>query len=134
MSDKNLFEQASTQLNLLIAAQRNMLLVAAFGLTLATFVKNFNYPFIREIIVVLFGYSIAVGIKSILDFNAYIEDVKAEDLGPDEKTLIDRWAGWVAFSYVLLIIIFFFLLIYLNMEFFKLYIPPPRKSSIRVDE
>jgi hypothetical protein len=133
MSDKNLFEQASTQLNLLISAQRNMLLVTAFSLTLATFVKNFNYPFIREIIVVLFAYSIAVGIKSILDFNAYIADVRREDLDIDENKLIDRWAQWAPFSYVLLSVIFAFLLIYLNMEFFKFYIPPPRASSIRTE-
>ena len=123
MADKNLFEQATTQVSFLLLAQRNMILIAAFSLTLATFRKSFNYPFISEIIVVLFAYAVGVGVKSIDDFNAFISDVKQEDLDNTEKDLLERWRQWVYFSYVLLSVIVIFLLIYLNMEYVKFYFP-----------
>lgn len=139
MSTNNLFSQASTQVNFLLLAQRNMILVTAFALTLATFIKNFNYPFVSEIIVILFSYSIAVGIKSALDFNAYIDDVFKENQGTgnngilddSDKNLLNRWYEWVYFTYTLISIISIFLLIYLNMEYLKIYIPQPRKPIVK---
>lgn len=120
MADKNLFNQASTQVNLLIGSQRNMILVTGFSLTISNFVKKFNYPFIDYIVVLLLCFSIAIGFKSINDFNAYLNDVREEDLDISERNLIDRWSEWVYFSYVLVSLIIIFLIIHLNMEFFKI--------------
>jgi hypothetical protein len=117
MATPGLFDQALTQVNLLLDAQRNIILISAFGLTLATFRKNFKYPLIKEMVGVLFAYAIAVGIKSILDFNAFIIKVKHEELNEDERDLIKRWGDWVIFSYILSGIIITFFCLYLYMEF-----------------
>lgn len=133
-----LFDQATAQVNFLLVAQRNMILVTAFALTLATFVKNFNYPFISQIIIILFLYSIAVGIKSATDFDTYVKDVITEsDVGEPldsyERKLLNRWYEWIYFTYTLIILISGLLLIYLNMEFFKIYIPGAREAIVNVN-
>ena len=116
-----LFDQASGQLNFLLLAQRNMLLISAFSLALATFKTNFNYPLMKYFVIVLFAYAIAVGVKSIDDFNAYIKDAKIDDpaLAPNEINLLNRYEDWVYFSYTLIAIIVIILLTFVQVEFFS---------------
>lgn len=118
----NLFEQASSQLNFLLLSQRNMLLVSAFSLALATFKTSFDYPLMKFLVVILFAYAIAIGAKSIEDFNAYIKDTRNEtspSLDDKEKGLLDRYEQWVYFTYTLLGIIIFILFTFVKIEFFN---------------
>ena len=116
-----LFEQASGQLNFLLLAQRNMILISAFSLALATFKGNFNYPLMRYFVIVLFAYAIAVGVKSIDDFNAYIKDTRNDTpaLDDNEKNLLNRYEDWVIFSYILIGIIVIIMLTFTQVEFFN---------------
>ena len=117
-----LFEQASGQLNSLLLAQRNMILISAFSLALATFKGNFNYPLMKYFVIVLFAYAIAVGAKSIVDFNAYIKDAREDEpaLAENELNLLNRYEEWVYFTYTLIAIIVIILLTFTQVEFFLL--------------
>jgi len=116
-----LFEQASGQLNFLLLAQRNMILISAFSLALATFKTDFNYPLMKYFVVILFAYAIAVGAKSIVDFNAYIKDAREDEpaLAENEINLLNRYEEWVYFTYALLVIIVIILLTFAQVEFFN---------------
>lgn len=116
----SLFEQSSGQLNFLLLCQRNMILISAFSLALATFKTDYRYPYAKYLVVVLFSYAIAVGVKSSLDYNVYINDAKNDSpaLSEDELNLLDRYEEWVYFTYVLIAIIAIILLTYTVMEFF----------------
>lgn len=105
-----LFSQASTQVNMLLLSQRNMVLVTAFAITLQTFSKNFKYIYIRYLSFLLFIFAIASGSKSVQDFNAYVEDV-LEDSNTQgaERDLIKRWSKWADYSYFMLAIVAFIL-------------------------
>jgi len=121
MSSTTLFDQASGQLNFLLLAQRNMILISAFSLALATFKTNFNYPLMKYFVIILFAYAIAVGAKSIDDFNAYIKDAKIDEpaLAANEINLLNRYEDWVYFSYTLIAIIVIILLTFVQVEFFS---------------
>ncbi len=114
-----LFDQASGQLNFLLLAQRNMILISAFSLALATFKTDFDYPLTKYFVIILFAYAIAVGVKSIDDFNAYIKDARVDEpaLAPNEISLLNRYEDWVYFTYVLLAIIVIILLTFTKIEF-----------------
>ena len=116
-----LFEQASGQLNFLLLAQRNMILISAFSLALATFKTEFNYPLMKYFVVILFSYAIAVGAKSIIDFNAYIKDARVDEptLDDNEINLLNRYEEWVYFTYALIAIIVIILLTFTQVEFFS---------------
>ena len=117
MSTNNLelYGQASSQVNMLLLSQRNMVLVSVFAITITTFAKQFKYNYIKYLSILLFIFAIASGAKSADDFNAYIEDVKADNIDPvnplnlDDRDLdlIERWRKWVYYSYFLLAIIAF---------------------------
>lgn len=116
-----LFEQASCQVNFLLLAQRNMILISAFSLSFAAFKNNFNYPLVRYFVVILFSYAIAVGVKSALDFKAYIKDAREDEptLAANEMDLLNRYEEWVYFTYTLLVIIIIILLTFIYVEFFN---------------
>ena len=117
----NLFDQATSQLNFLLLSQRNMILVSAFAVALAQFKKTFQYPFMKYLVIILFAYSIAIGAKSIDDFNVYIKETLEETtpvLDDNEKKLLNRYKEWVYFSYTLIGIIVFILLTFTQIEFF----------------
>ena len=119
-----LIDQATNQLNFLLLSQRNMILVSAFALTLATFKNNVGQKYIEYLVIILFSYAIAVGSKSIEDFNAYIKDAKQDNSAePKDLDLLDRWEKWVYFSYTLLGIIILILIFYADIAIFKYTIP-----------
>ena len=70
-----LFDQLTSQLNFLLLAQRQMILLGAFSVAIATFGHNiktskiFRKIYISYLVLVLLAYSIAIGVKSSLDFN-----------------------------------------------------------------
>ena len=104
-----LFEQLSTQLNFLLLSQRQMILVAAFSVAIATFATNIKKLDVAFISIMLLIYSLAVGITAAVDFNNYIEDVKNDTTnGPleeDELRLVNRSKKWVYFTYAQIAII-----------------------------
>lgn len=102
-----LFEQLSTQLNFLLMSQRQMILIAAFSVALATFSFNIKKLSIAYIAVLLLFYSLAVGITAAVDFTDYIKDVKNDNpkLEEDELRLVRRSEKWVYFTYVQISII-----------------------------
>lgn len=114
-----LFDQASSQLNFLLLSERNMILLSAFSLALASFRRSFNHPLLRYFIVFLFSYAIAVGIKSGLDFQEFIRDVKEENLNTNERKLIENYSSWIYFTYVLTGFVIFILLTFTQIEFFN---------------
>ena len=103
---QNLFEQLSTQLNFLLLAQRQMILVSAFAVSLIVFgTKSKGIP-LMFLSFLLFGYALAVGIKSSIEFREFIQDVRDDvPLQDDEKRLVDNSSTWVYFSYTLIGII-----------------------------
>ena len=121
---RDLFDQSSTQLNFLLLAQRNMILVFAFIITFISFSYDFQRRFLlRSIAFILLVYCFAIGTVSILDYNAFIEATKREatDKGFQEGLdLLDRWEKWQYFTYVLLILngflLIFFILFELNVS------------------
>ena len=74
--NQELFSQASTQVNMLLLSQRNMVLVSAFAITLQTFSSNFKYNYIKYLAILLFIFAISSGSKAVVDFNKYIDDVR----------------------------------------------------------
>ena len=118
-----LFEQLSSQLNFLLLAQRQMILVGAFAVAIATFGHNiktskiFRKVYITFLVLVLLAYSIAIGIKSALDFNGYIAEIldNKSSLHEDEIKMVNRSKTWVYFSYFLIAIV-----VSLNFIIFKM--------------
>ncbi len=117
-----LFEQLSSQLNFLLLAQRQMILVGAFAVAIATFGHNiktskiFRKVYITYLVLVLLAYSIAIGIKSALDFNGYIAEIlDKSSLHEDEIKMVNRSKTWVYFSYFLIAIV-----VSLNFIIFKM--------------
>lgn len=111
--DQELFSQSSTQVNMLLLSQRNMVLVSAFAITIQTFSANFKYIYIKYLAFLLFIFAIASGSKSVEDFNNYIEDTKnSGQLDDKERSLIDRWSNWSDYSYFMIAIVSF---IFLNI-------------------
>lgn len=104
-----LFEQLSTQLNFLLLSQRQMILIAAFSVAIATFATNIKKLDVAFISIMLLVYSLAVGITAVVDFNDYIEDVKNDTtngtLEEDELRLVNRSKKWVYFTYAQIVII-----------------------------
>ena len=116
----NLFDQLTNQVNFLLLSQRNMILVSAFSLALASFKSTFNHPLMKYFVVILFVYALAVGAKSIEDFNAYIKDTRDEgSLDSRDLNVLNRYETWVYFSYTLLGIIVLILLTFTQIEFFS---------------
>ena len=113
-----LFEQLTPQLNFLLLSQRQMILVAAFAVAIATFAKNIKQVYIAYISLILLSYSLAVGIKAAVDFNAYIEDVLNDDpeLEKDEKSLVNRSKTWVYFSYAQIGIVSLLMIIFIRVR------------------
>ena len=119
-----LFEQLTSQLNFLLLAQRQMILVAAFAVAIATFGHNikaskiFRKIYISYLVLVLLAYAIAIGIKSSLDFNGYIAEILSNksSLHDDELKMINRSKTWVYFSYFLIAIVSSFVLIIFKMR------------------
>ena len=120
MTDNTLFNQSSSQLNFLLLAQRNMILIFAFSLTFLAFSTNLRKRFlIMFIMSCLLIYSLAIGIVSIINYNKYDNKTRS-DLGPltsdneAEIEMMNDWYRWTYFTYVLLglngvIILFYFL-------------------------
>lgn len=123
-NNENLFNQLTEQVNFALISQRNIILVCAFAISVATFKNTFNHFMNKYLVVILFGYAIAVGIKSIIDFNYYIKKTKKETKSSGtsgtnvDLELIDRYSSWIYFTYVLLIIIVIILLTFGQIEFF----------------
>lgn len=117
---QELFTQASTQVNLLLLSQRNMVLVSAFAITLVSFAPNFKYNYVKYLAILLFIFAIASGSKSVEDFNAYIKDTKTNDSSdPAELDLLNRWASWSNYSYFMLAIVSFIFLNVLIIEYIE---------------
>lgn len=125
MTNPYLFDQASNQLNFLLLSQRNMILVSAFAVALATFSTNQKkYRYFKYLILMLFIFAIASGAKSASDFSDFIKKTRDETVTPaltsDEKELLERWEQWLYFSYTLLGIISFIFTNYLYNEFVRI--------------
>ena len=116
--NQELFSQASTQVNMLLLSQRNMVLVTAFAITLQTFSVNFKYNYIKYLAILLFIFAIASGSKAVQDFNKYIKDTKEGSDTPDasESALLDSWSEWANYSYFMLAIVSFIFLNVLIIE------------------
>ena len=118
--NQELFAQASSQVNMLLLSQRNIVLVSAFAITLQTFSANFKYHYIKYLAFLLFIFAIASGTKSVMDFNKYIEDVRnSGQTDNNELELINRWAIWSDYSYFMLAIVSFILLNIIVIELYE---------------
>ena len=120
MTDCNLFSQASSQLNLLLIAQRSMIIITAFAIALTTFYASHKkqYYLLKYIIPLLLIYAGIIGIKSTIDFNKYMKDVSNDNLCNDDKNLIDSWKQWEYFNYPLIILIFIISFLFIKNELF----------------
>lgn len=118
--NQELFSQASTQVNMLLLSQRNMVLVSAFAITLVSFAPNFKYNYIKYLAFLLFIFAIASGSKSVEDFNIYIKDTRdSPNTQGAERELLDRWANWADYSYFMLAIVSFIFLNVLIIEYME---------------
>ena len=118
--NQELFSQASTQVNMLLLSQRNMVLVSAFAITLVSFAPNFKYNYIKYLAILLFIFAIASGSKSVQDFNVYIKDTRdSPNTQGAERELLDRWADWADYSYFMLAIVSFIFLNVLIIEYIE---------------
>ena len=115
-----LFEQLSTQLNFLLLSQRQMILVAAFSVAIATFASNIKKMYVSYISLMLLAYSLAVGITAAVDFNNYIEDVRKDSppLQEDELRLLNRSKKWVYFTYIQVVIITVLIITFIKFRTF----------------
>ena len=107
-------DQLTDQLNFLLLSQRQIVLLAAFSITMINFRKtnkiyNGNDRYFIYFAVILFIYAISVGIKSAMDFNEYISDIESENEPLTNKKMVDRAKTWVYFTYALLVMIAFVL-------------------------
>ena len=109
-----LFDQLSSQLNFLLLSQRQMILTSAFAIGLLSFYNNvrktsdFKKIYIIYLSVVLLIYGVTAGLKAILDFEDYLEEVKQESgLTKSEIGMIKRSNSWRYYSYSLISIILF---------------------------
>lgn len=111
-----LFEQLSTQLNFLLLSQRNMIIVSAFSVALATFAHNTKNANFKWLSLMLFVYSLAVGITAAVDFNNYITDTKNDNvvLEDDEMRMINRSQKWIYFTYAQVAIISFLIVAFIR--------------------
>ena len=102
--DFELIDQISGQINFLLLAQRNMILLTAFSLACVVFLKKSEYPTSAKILCIfLFSYAIAIGVKSSEDFMAYMDQVLSNQKGnPENIKLLNKWKEWVYFTYVLI--------------------------------
>jgi ABC-type Fe3+-siderophore transport system permease subunit len=119
VTNLEIFSQASNQVNFLQQSQINMVVITAFAITLVTFSKSFKYNYIKYLAVILFIFAISSGVKAVLDYNSYISDVRNDNDNLDdiERGLINRWATWSYFSYLMISIVGFILLNVLIIEF-----------------
>jgi len=115
-----LFEQLSTQLNFLLLSQRQMILVAAFSVAIATFATNIKKLYVSYLSLMLLAYSLAVGITAAVDFNNYITDVKNDTpkLDDDELRLVNRSKKWVYFTYIQVAIIVILMSVFIRIRNF----------------
>jgi len=116
-----LFDQASQQLNLLLVAQRSMIIISAFAIALSTFYSTHKkeYYYLKYIIPGLLLYSIILGIKSTVDFHNYFNDIEDDTLDNDDKKLVDSWKQWEYFNYPIIILIILISLIFIKNEIIK---------------
>ena len=123
---QTLFDQLSEQQNFLLLSQRQMILVSAFGVGIATFGHNIKSNgtikkiYLAYLSLMLLGYAIATGIKASIDFNDYISDVKEEkpSLDKNELSLVNRTKTWVYFSYVLIAVTVTLLIMFFKLRSF----------------
>ena len=125
-----LFDQASVQLNFLLNAQRQIIIVSAFSVALATFSENFNHPLMKYITLLMFTYAIAFGIKAVEDFRSFIEEAKTDEppIDQNEKDLLNRWEKWIYFTYFLISIIFVLMLLFVRIDLFRYFKPKKAKK------
>jgi hypothetical protein len=135
-----MFSQGSTQLNLLLLSQRNMILIFAFALTFMVFANNFKYRLmIRIIMFFLLIYSIALGIVSIINYNNYIRITRRElndekgdgELIDDELQILSDWGRWIYFSYALLAINALIIIFYIMYEVGLYDHSHPKKKKVK---
>ena len=109
----DMFSQASSQLNFLLLAQREMVIIYGFCLTFMVFGSSLKHRLmLRVIISCLLVYSVAVGIVSVVIYNKYIENTRKElktekadgEVISDELQMLKDWEVWVYFTYALLAI------------------------------
>lgn len=120
MSQVNLYDQLSTQVNFLLLNQRNMILISAFSVALASFRANHYHFFIKYFVIFLFVYALAVGFVSVEDFKAFLKEVRKTEtnLNDSEKDLLNRYERWTYFTYALIGLIILMLLTFTQIEFF----------------
>ena len=117
-----LFSQASQQLNLLLVAQRSMVIITAFSVALSTFYAGHKdkYYILKYVIPLLLGYGAAIGIKSTIDFNKYMNDIDDDTLKDDDKELVKSWKTWEYYNYPLIILIVIISLVFVKNEILQL--------------
>ena len=116
----SLFEQGTAQLNFLLNAQRQIIIVSALSVALATYSENFKYKYVKYIPLLLFGYVLGFGIKACIDFDAFIEEAKIDspNIDENEKDLLNRWYGWLYFTYFLIFIILLLAILFVRIDIF----------------
>ena len=113
-----LFSQASQQLNLLLVAQRSMVIITAFAVALSTFYagNREKYDLLKYIVPLLLAYAAAIGIKSTIDFNKYMNDINDDTLQDDDKELLKSWKTWEYYNYPLIVLIIIISIIFIRNE------------------
>lgn len=117
---QDLFNQASTQLNFLLLAQRNMILIYAFALAFMGFSVTFYHRnMVRILIFSLLIYAIAVGSVSTIDYLDFVKKTRSELVErdfDDGLDLLDQWENWTNFTYALLALNVLIIIIWVSYE------------------
>ena len=113
-----LFEQGTAQLNFLLNAQRQIIIVSALSVALSTYSENFDHPLVKYVPLLLFLYVIAFGIKACIDFDSFIKEAKIDkpEIDQNEIEMLDRWYTWLYFTYFLIFIIVILAIIFVKID------------------
>lgn len=113
-----LFEHLTPQLNFLLLSQRQMILLSAFAVALATLATNMKRYQVYYISLILLIYAIAVGATAAVDFNNYINDVKNDStpLEEDELRFVNRSQKWIYFSYAQILITIILAIVFIKFR------------------
>ena len=96
---------------------RNMFLTSSIGLSTTTFSKKFmKYEkFMKFMAVIIFIYSMIIGLKATIDFRSYIDYMQQKkNISEPYNTLFKRWRGWTKIIYIYLIILIIISIVFIR--------------------
>lgn len=108
--------------NGVLSSQRNMFLTSSIAVAIIGFSKGLKTPIANIIVKILaiaiFCMSIAIGVKSLLDFRFYL-DKMASDM-PDHIP-VDNWYNWtyINIAYICILVFIVGIFIFDNKLIFK---------------